>query len=82
MNNCNACGKYIQEDDRGYRTRPHEIVTRGAGGKVEEENQLVLCVDCHRFFHNAGWKTFIQKFSHLREKVIAAREAGGKKVDI
>ena len=81
MNNCLACGKYIQEDDRGKRTEPHHVVSRGAGGSDDEINKLDLCVKCHRSFHHIGWITFIKKYPHLKERILVAREAGGKKTE-
>jgi len=78
---CESCGRYIPEDDKGKRTAPHHIVSRGAGGCDMDENKLNLCMECHMAYHRMGWKTFILKYSHLKEKIIAARAAGGKKVD-
>lgn len=73
---CKACGRMFNnengEDGRLFRTRPHEIVTRGAGGAEEPENQLDLCCRCHRYFHQRGRRHFITVFPHLEEAVTAA----------
>ena len=75
---CEACGDVIQEyynNKITKKTAPHEIKSRGAGGKCIESNQLNLCVNCHRFYHQAGYKMFIFIFPELEDKV---RKALGK----
>lgn len=69
---CEACYRWIPEHEvagKMVRTRPHEIRSRGAGGEEIPENQLRLCVDCHRFFHQVGPVTFIERYPHLKKKI-------------
>ena len=79
-NICEACNAYIQTDDKGRRTAKHHIVSRGAGGTNNPENLMSLCVKCHRAYHQIGRLTFTLKYPHLKEKVLVARAAGGKKI--
>lgn len=75
MKICEACGKGIEEHSFTRKvliTRPHEIVSRGAGGKCIEDNQLILCKPCHEFWHIKGWDAFLTENWHLEEKVLAA----------
>lgn len=75
---CEACYNQILEYDNCLKpktTSPHEIQSRGAGGLCVEENQFILCVECHRLWHNHGWIWFIEKYDHLEPK---ARNILGK----
>lgn len=68
---CEACWRPIPEYELAkgvVTTRPHEIKSRGAGGKCIEENQFQFCVDCHRLWHDIGWIPFIEIYDHLEEK--------------
>jgi hypothetical protein len=69
---CEACHLWIPEHEVGgrmVRTRPHEIRTRGAGGKCTEENQLVLCLRCHQLIHSIGPIEFQKKHPFLAKKI-------------
>jgi len=69
---CEACYKWIPDHEVGgksVRTRPHEIKSRGAGGKCVIDNQLQLCVDCHRLYHQKGFRHFVRVYPHLKERV-------------
>lgn len=60
----------------------HHIVTEGSHGVTEEWNLIGLCVPCHLgVFHNSGWRKLIVRFPHLKDKIIAAREKQGRKVE-
>lgn len=60
--------------------KPHHIVSKGAGGTDDELNLLPLCFFHHREYHDKGWQTFCRNYSSLAPRIIAAREAAGKKV--
>jgi hypothetical protein len=69
---CEACYKWIPDHEVGgksVRIRPHEIKSRGAGGKCVVDNQLQLCVDCHRLYHQKGFRHFVRVYPHLKERV-------------
>jgi hypothetical protein len=70
---CEACGGPIPEHEVGGKmviTRPHEIRSRGAGGKCEPRNQLRLCFGCHVYWDTAGPVKFICRFPHTRDQVL------------
>lgn len=68
---CEACWQWIPEYEltkKVVRTRPHEIRSRGAGGKEIQSNQFILCQSCHVVWHQIGWIEFIKMFDHLELK--------------
>jgi len=74
MKMCEGCYNPIFEYDNNNKiktTSPHEIKSRGAGGLCIEANQFVLCVECHRLWHNNGWFWFVEKYDHLEPKAKA-----------
>ena len=81
---CDACNNEIKEHEVGGKmvtTRPHEIRTRGAGGKCVKENQLRLCKQCHDLFHEKGWRFFIYVFPDLAYKIYQAFKIEPEQVD-
>jgi hypothetical protein len=75
MKYCEACHHVIEEYElpggRVITTRPHEIRSRGTGGKCVPENQFQLCKTCHTKWHNIGWYQFIRQYDHLKKKAWA-----------
>lgn len=65
----------------GGPAEPHEIVSRGAGGKREPWNTIYLCRPCHRYYDDAGWVRFVAAYPALRAKVQEARRTAGKHLD-
>ena len=72
MQFCEACNGPILEHElpggKVVTTRPHEILSRGTGGKCIPENQFKLCKSCHTTWHNIGWYSFILDHPHLADK--------------
>jgi hypothetical protein len=74
---CEACYRWIPEHEVGgkmLKTRPHEIRSRGAGGEELPANQLQLCLDCHRIYHQRGPVSFTRRFPHLKKRIESALE--------
>lgn len=68
---CEACWRNIQDHEFSKKvlmTRPHEIVSRGAGGEAIPGNQFILCMTCHSLVHQIGWVEFVELYDHLAEK--------------
>lgn len=66
----------------GQQASPHEIVTRGSGGKREPINVIWLCPDHHTMgpdaFHRIGRESFMARFPQFRERIEAACEKYGR----
>jgi hypothetical protein len=62
----------------GYLERAH-IVSRGANAAAIEEswNWLMLTTDEHRDQHQIGWTGWIEKYPHLKSRVLRARQLAG-----
>jgi len=68
---CEACWRKIEEHELATKvciTRPHEIKSRGAGGKCIPENQFSLCKKCHDLWHQKGGRLFVEDHDHLKRK--------------
>lgn len=63
----------------GDRADPHEIVTRGSGGKREPWNVIYLCLAHHREFHDRGRSTWARLHPEYLNKIKAACERMGRK---
>lgn len=63
----------------GYLETCH-IVSRGANTRLVEDvrNLLRLTPDEHRFQHQHGWDTFLERYPHLRGRVLHARQLVGQ----
>lgn len=59
----------------GYLERAH-IVSRGANAAAIEEswNWIMLTPDEHRYQHSQGWDPFLDRYPHLKSRVLRARQ--------
>ena len=56
-------------------TDTHEIIPRSAGGKLEPDNQVLLCRQCHQDVQK-HWKSHVDQ---LRAAQVRAGELGLRK---
>lgn len=63
----------------GGRLETAHIVSRGANVTLVEDvrNLLRLTPDEHRFQHSQGWEAFLERFPHLKSRVLHARQLIG-----
>lgn len=85
--------KYHDIDDRPFcevfacaeRAERHHIISRGSGGSDEPYNILHLCLYHHRLgrdaYHYIGRATFAQRFPDLADKIKAACDMAGRKLN-
>lgn len=71
--------------DCNQTASPHEIVTRGSGGKREPDNVIWLCDDHHTMgpdaFHRIGRESFMARFPQFRERIESACAYYGRKAN-
>jgi hypothetical protein len=79
------CREYHPCEICGQRGDPHEIITRGSGGKREPDNVIYLCPTHHTLgpdaFHRVGRATFADSFPQFRERIEKACRLYGRKFD-
>lgn len=61
---CSVCGRVGQSD-------PSHIRSKGAGGPDTAWNVVPMCRECHRYWHDVGWKTFLDNRPTFARKLIA-----------
>lgn len=86
---CEACLKYLGPDNPGSIAH---IVSRGAGGTLDDWNIFHFCDSCHTGLltgtdddsfdkatvqHMHGWAAFLEKYPHIRWKWEKAHERAG-----
>jgi len=60
------------------RADPHEIVTRGAGGKRVDWNVIYLCLAHHGEFHDRGRTTWAGLYPQFADKIWEACLRAGR----
>jgi len=62
----------------GDPANPHEIISRGSGGKREAWNVIYLCFKHHREYHDKGRTTWIAMYPEFEDKIVAACSRMGR----
>lgn len=82
MSKYHDCDEWHSCEICDQRADPHEIVTRGSGGKREPDNVIYLCPDHHTMgpdaFHRIGRESFMERFPQFRERIEKACEKYGR----